>query len=114
MDEEKIKKIDESWKEAVQKEKEKTGKTEEPRMQPPKADFGFFISSLAMESLIALGDVENPMTKKTSVNLKQAEYLIDTIDIIRQKTEGNLTAQEKVFIENVLSDLKMRYVNKTK
>jgi len=108
------KKIDESWKEAVEKEKEKNDNSGGPETQVPKADFGFFISSLAMEGLMALGEMENPFTKEKAINLRQAEYIIDIIDILKEKTKGNLKQEENTFIENILSDLKTRYVNKTK
>lgn len=114
MSEDKFKKVDESWKDAVQKEREKAPGSSSGAIPPPKADFGFFVSSLAAEVMMALGDIENPVTKKKEVNLAQAQFVIDILDILKHKTEGNLTEQESAFMENVLSDLKMRYVNKVK
>jgi len=109
-----FKKIDEDWKDAVQKGRTKHEGNKEGQAPPPKANFAFFISTLAMETLLALGDMENPITKKKSVNLTQAQYLIDTIDMLKSKAKGNLTAEEETFIEGILPDLKLRYVNKAK
>ena len=114
MNEDKFKKVDESWKDAVQKEQEKAPGRRPGAIPPPKVDLNFFISSLAAETMMALGDLEYPVTKKKEVNLAQAQFVIDILDILKQKTEGNLTGQEGAFMEDVLSDLKMRYVNKVK
>lgn len=132
-DEKPDKKIDESWKNSVKKEKEgsdgasphsgiegdaeETGEREAPdeeEITPPKPDFSFFISNLAVEALIALGEMEHPVTRKKSVNLAQAQYLIETIEMLEEKSKGNLTNEERNLVENVLAELKMRYVSKTK
>ncbi|PIU41273.1 MAG: DUF1844 domain-containing protein [Candidatus Omnitrophica bacterium CG07_land_8_20_14_0_80_42_15] len=114
MSDENVNHIDEGWKEAVKKEKEKTDQSGEQVAMPPKPDFNFFISSLAIEALMAMGEMENPFTKERSINLKQAQYLIDAIDMLREKSKGNLTAEETTLINDILADLKMRYVNKAK
>jgi hypothetical protein len=109
---ERAKRIDEAWKEAAQKEKGAEGDRGERSL--PKPDFSFFISSLAMEALIGLGEMENPITKKQAANLPQAAYLIDVLDMLKQKSEGNLSDEENKLIEGFVSDLKMRYVNKVR
>jgi len=111
---ERSKKIDEDWKNVVLQEKEKLEKAEGGGTLPPQPDFNFFISSLAMETLIALGEMEHPATKDKTTNLPQAQYLIDTVDMLKQKSKGNLSAEETKFLDTILSDLKMRYVSKLK
>lgn len=111
---EKSKKIDEDWKNAVREEKERVEKTEGGGTFPPQPDFNFFISSLAMEALMALGEMAHPTTKNKTTNLPQAQYLIDTVDMLKQKSKGNLNEEETKFLDTILSDLKMRYVSKLK
>jgi len=110
------KKIDDTWKESVAKEKLK-GDGSAPQAQeeyPQEINFGLFLSSLMIEGLIALGEVENPVTKKKEINLGQAKYIIDIISMLEEKTKNNLTADEKNAVEQVLYELRMRYVSKDK
>lgn len=111
MDESK-KNIDETWKEAVEKEKKAAGK--EDKFIPPEPDFNFFITTLSLQAAIALGEVENPVTKKKEEDFTQAKFLIDTLGMLKDKTKGNLTAEEGNLLENVLYELRMQYIAKTK
>ncbi len=111
MAEEKDKIVDEEWKKHVQEEKEREEKEEIPSV--PEASFILFVSSLATQALIALGEIENPITRKKERNLAQAKFTIDTLSIIEEKTRGNLTPEEKRYLEGVLYDLKMSFVSST-
>ncbi len=110
--EENKKKIDESWKEAADKEKENLKK--EGKFIPPEADFGFFVTTLALQASIALGQVPNPATNQKQEDTAQAKFLIDTLGMLKAKTDGNLTADETRLLENVLYELRMQYVAKSK
>jgi len=112
MPEDNKKKIDESWKEAVEKEKETLKK--EGKFVPPEADFSFFITTLALQASIALGQVPNPATNQKEEDPAQAKFLIDTLGMLQEKTKGNLTADETTMLENVLYELRMQYVSKSK
>jgi len=109
--EERKKKVDESWKAEVKKEQENTEKTIEA--YPQEITFGLFLSSLMIEGLIALGDLENPITKKKEANLNQARYIIDVIAMLEEKTKNTVIAEEKNAFEQMLYELRMRYVSKT-
>jgi len=75
--------------------------------------FPVFISSLGMQALVALGELENPMTKQKEADLVQAKYIIDTIEMLKAKTVNNVTDDEKQMLEDVLYQLKLIYVKKT-
>ena len=106
------KKVDESWKDRADKEKKtENERKDEPRMQ---VTFPIFISSLGMQALAALGEMENPLTKKKETDLEQARYMIDIIELLQQKTKGNLTSEETQMMEGLLYQLRMLYVSKTK
>ena len=75
--------------------------------------FSIFVSSLSMQTLIFLGDIDNPLTHKKEENLDQAKYIIDTLSILKEKTKGNLAANEANLIDSVLYELRMKYTAKT-
>jgi hypothetical protein len=66
-----------------------------------------------MQAMIAMGGLENPITKKKEKNYGQARFLIDTLGIIQEKTKGNLTDEEAKVLEEYLFNLRMMYI-KTK
>jgi hypothetical protein len=104
------KNIDESWKEAAEKEKETLKK--ENKFIPPEPDFSFFVTTLALQTSIALGQVPNPATNKQEEDLSQAKLLIDTLGMLKEKTKGNLNTEESTLLENILYELRMHYIAK--
>ncbi len=115
------KKIDEAWKETVAREK-KTREAKEPAEVAEKAgvapsmemDFSLFISGLGMQALMGLGEITDPLTKKKEVNLDQAKQTIDILSMLKGKTEGNLTDEESKILDNLLYELRMKYIDKVK
>jgi len=105
------KKVDETWKETVEKEKE-FGQTGGEAL--PEASFSLFITSLMMEALIALGDVENPVSHKKESHPDHAKFIIDTLSMLQEKTKNNLTDDESRMLEAILYELRMKYVNAVK
>ncbi|MCM8797188.1 MAG: DUF1844 domain-containing protein [Candidatus Omnitrophica bacterium] len=106
------KNIDESWKETVEKEKEALKK--ENKFVPPEPDFNFFVTTLAIQASISLGQVPNPATNKTEEDLNQAKFIIDTLGMLKEKTKGNLSSEETNLLENLLYELRMQYIAKTR
>ena len=80
----------------------------------PEPDFSFFVSTLAMQVSIFLGEIPNPVTNQKEENLPQAKFIIDTLDMLKTKTKGNLTPGEEGLLENILYNLRMLYLEKTK
>ena len=109
-DEELKKKVDESWKETAAKEKMAASEDAKPEM--PEVTFGLFMSGLLMEALIALGDVEHPITKKKELSIQHAKFIIETLGMLKEKTKNNLSKEEEGSLEAVLYDLRMRFVSK--
>ena len=108
------KKIDEAWKDAVEKEKSKEAGADSKIQEeyPQQITFDLFLSSLMIEGLIALGEIENPVTKKKETRLGQARYVIDVIAMLEEKTKNNTTTEEKDAISHILYELRMRYIAK--
>ncbi len=76
----------------------------------PEVDFNSLIFSLSSSALFHLGEIADPQTGEKKKDLPLAKHAIDTIDMLEEKTAGNLTEEEAKFIENVLTDLRWRYV----
>lgn len=73
------------------------------------APFSTFIMGLASAALIEMGIVEDPMTKNKRVNRDHARQHIELLTMLQEKTRGNLTPDENVLINQVLTDLKMQF-----
>jgi hypothetical protein len=76
----------------------------------PEINFATFVVSLNSSALAALGLVADPVTKKTSKNLALAKQTIDILGMLKEKTRGNLNADEENMLRSVLYDLRMLYV----
>lgn len=84
-----------------------------PDEKKPTIDFYTFVLSLGSSAFVHLGDAPNPETGEAlPANLPLAQQTIDLLDMLREKTRGNLTAEEENFLDNVLMDLRLRYVSK--
>jgi hypothetical protein len=62
-------------------------------------------------ALMSLGKLENPVTNKVEKNLEFAKMVIDTIDMLKDKTRGNLSEYEEQYINETLRTLKLDYVS---
>ncbi len=119
------KKVDESWKSQVEKEKSAPSKgtpppreagtpsPQRPQESASSQGFGAFLSSLSMQAMIALGEIPHPMTNAPEEDLEQARYVIDVLGMFQDKTRGNLTPQEEQLLKGLLYELRMKYVAKT-
>jgi hypothetical protein len=73
--------------------------------------FAAFVLSLAHTTAVHLGDVPDPISgKKTDANLPAAYQMIEILALLDVKTRGNLTAEERQLLEQVLYELRLRYV----
>jgi len=79
----------------------------------PEINFINFLFSISTSALIQLGEIEDPTNPQTVRNIPLAKQTIDLIGMLKEKTKGNLTPDEAKLIENVLYDLRMRYVKAT-
>jgi len=80
--------------------------------KPEGCDFSFFIKSLALQASIALGIIAHPITNKVEANLPHAKLIIDTLVMLKDKTKGNLTAEETGLLERFINDLNKTYAEK--
>lgn len=80
----------------------------------PSIDFATFILSLSHSALMHLGEVPDPETSVTRVDLGLAKQNVDILGLLEEKTKGNLTGDEERLLAQVLFDLRMRYVERSK
>ena len=77
-------------------------------------EFTTFLLGLASNTLINLGDAPHPETGKSERNLALARESLELLAMLREKTRGNLSAEEEKVFANILSDLRLRYVEATR
>lgn len=129
--------IDEDWKSQAQAEKEALARqrtpeppaadpapasptSAAPELEPgpgepfPPASLTTLISMLATQAMLAMGQGPNPLTGQVEVQLDFAKYLIDTLSVLEEKTQGNRTPQEIALLSSVLHELRMAYVASTR
>jgi hypothetical protein len=112
--------VDEDWKKSVEEERKRLDQQEQQSTEQaaperfPEPDFKVFLAGLYTQTLVALGGLEHPESHERAANLPEARYLIDTINMLKQKTQGNLTGDEDTYLSSLLHDLRMRYVNALK
>ncbi len=78
--------------------------------EPEDITFVGFVLSLSTEALALLGEMPHPATGERVRDLRGAQQFIDILAILRDKTRGNLSAEEESLMEKVLFDLRMKYV----
>jgi Domain of unknown function (DUF1844) len=73
--------------------------------------FTAFVLSLASSAAIHFGDLPDPVSGQAAEpDLEGASQMIEILSLLEQKTRGNLTAEERQVLEQVLYELRMRYV----
>ncbi len=100
---------------------EPAGETEEAHIPPTGFEgipegitFASFILGLLTQALAFLGEMPNPATGKPQIDLEAAQQIIDILGILREKTRGNLDPEEESLMDEILFDLRMKYVEKAR
>ncbi len=92
-----------------------SARLEMPELPPELGGPSFYdlVAMLAEPVPVYLGDAVLPDGQEAT-NLETARFYIDLLDVLRQKTAANLTAQESDFLEDLLYRMRVRYVQKTR
>lgn len=72
--------------------------------------FMTIVQMYQIEGMVAIGKMLNPGTNTITKNIDHARFVIDLLDILLQKTNGNLADDEKRFLENTLSTLRLNFL----
>ena len=81
---------------------------------PAHVDFGTFVLSLGSSALVHLGEIQHPESTDSKENLALARQVIDLLAMLEEKTRGNLTAEEARFLSDLLADLRLKFVEKSR
>jgi hypothetical protein len=76
--------------------------------------FGTFMLSLSTSVLVSLGELPDPITNDKNINLSLAKQTIGLLEMLMEKTKGNLTGEEDRLVGNMLYDLRMKYIEASK
>jgi hypothetical protein len=103
---------DKSEKTEIRKDegKEKTKEEKKSSAPLPEINFSSFLLSLSSSTLLHLGEIADPQSGEKKKDLALAKQSIDIINLLKDKTKGNLTQEEEKLLEHLLYDLRMRFV----
>ncbi len=73
--------------------------------------FLYLVGSFEMSAMMAMGKIKNPMTDKTEKDMNQAQFSIDILDMLKEKTKGNISEYEAKYLENITGQLKLNYLD---
>jgi hypothetical protein len=107
--------VDSDWKTEAAKEKERlaTEERKQERAAPGAVgvvNFYELLHVLVMQAMVALGGAMGPGGERIAPNPGGAKYFIDLLNVLADKTKGNLTDEEKKAMDSVLYELRMQYV----
>ena len=71
----------------------------------PGGDFRLFLTRLAYQGMLACGLIENPLTRTKAVNAASARMILEDVGMLIEKTQGNLSLDEKEHLDKVYADL---------
>ena len=78
---------------------------------PPPASFEILVSMMFTQAMSMLGHIPDPTSGEASVNKPYAKHYIDTLEMLGEKTQGNLSEDESKMVSEALHALRMAYVN---
>ncbi len=108
--------VDDDWKSKVEAEKETLQKEFETEAEHrhehrfPPASFPILVSTLTTQTLVSLGQLQEPTDGKVAIDLQAAKHFIDILAVLEEKTKGNLTAEESNMLTDVLHQLRLAFV----
>lgn len=112
--------VDSDWKAQAQAEKERLTKIEKEKetqqagdpsgQELPEASFRTLIGTLASQAIMGLGAMADPKTGRVIIDLESAQFSIDMLQVLEEKTKGNLSTEEAMEMAQVLTELRGRFV----
>jgi len=79
----------------------------------PPIDFPSYVLSYYTQGLVLLGEVPSPYSGKKEEDVDASRHTIDILTMLQEKTKGNLSKDEEQLLENVLYELRMKFMAKT-
>jgi hypothetical protein len=98
-------------KEMTNGESNAQSKTCEEEIRSATFAFSTFLLSLSTSVLVCLGELPDPLKNEKNTNLPLAKQTIGIIEMLKEKTKGNLSDEEDRLINGILYDLRMKYIS---
>lgn len=76
-----------------------------------EASFSTLVMSIFSSAMVELGEVANPQSGNKAKNLQAAQFNIELLITLREKTKGNLTAEETNLLAHMINELQMKYLS---
>jgi hypothetical protein len=108
--------VDSDWKAEAEAEKERLSAAEQKveekaeARQMPEPNFRGLLGILASQALMGLGMHQDPSGKGVMVDLEGSKFAIDLLEMLKEKTDGNLSEEETAEIKQLISELQNRFV----
>lgn len=112
--------VDSDWKAEAQAEKERLAEKEKEMESAredqkgqagmPEASFRTLVGTLASQAIMGLGAMNDPKTGRVMIDLEGAQFSIDLLSVLDEKTKGNLEKEEGEELTQVLQELRARFV----
>lgn len=102
--------VDDDWKAEAQREKERLAEQTAQRETLPDPNFSELVNLIAMQALAGLGMLSGPGGQRIAGDLQVAKHFVDMLQVLEDKTRNNLTPEEKRLLDQVLYEMRMRYV----
>ncbi len=95
------------------KNQDKEKSADEAKEIIPPLHFSSLVLPFFMQAVIKLGLAKDPITNKEQINLELVKRLIDLLDLLKERTQGNLKPEEEKFLDGCLNQLKTAYLEKS-
>jgi hypothetical protein len=103
--------VDDDWKAEARREKERLAEQQQAAHEPiPQPSFAELVNLIAIQAMVAMGLVGGPGAERMPPNLEAAKHFIDMLQVLEEKTQNNLTPEEKRTLDSILYEMRMRYV----
>ncbi|MBK9118213.1 MAG: DUF1844 domain-containing protein [Phycisphaerales bacterium] len=102
--------VDDDWKAEAQREKERLAQQEEAAQELPDPSFPELLNMIVMQAVAGMGLMATPDGQRMPPNLPIAKHFIDMLQVLEDKTKGNLTDEEKRLLDQVLYEMRMTFV----
>jgi hypothetical protein len=83
-------------------------------VETPELSFLDIVRLYELQTYVALGKMSDPMTGQMNPNLQMAQVNIGILEVLSEKTQGNLSDEENSYLQNSLTNLRMNYVEESR
>jgi len=102
--------IDQDWKQEAQREKERLAKEVEQVGPLPAPSFAELLNLIMVQAMAGMGLLPGPGGERLPPNLEMAKHFVDMLQVLEDKTKGNLTPEEQALLDQVLYESRMTFV----